>query len=160
MFLKEFFSTALFVIIDHHNILIHLGYSFRIVTAAIYLNSETREKMTDITIYHNPRCSKSRQTLALIEEKGITPEIKLYLEDVPSKEEIGSLLLKLGISARELLRKGEDAYKEKCLKDVSLSDDILIDAMVDSPKLIERPIVVKGEKAVLGRPPENVLDLI
>ena len=116
--------------------------------------------MTDITIYHNPRCSKSRQTLALIEEKGIMPEIKLYLEDVPSKEEIGSLLVKLGISARELLRKGEDAYKEKGLKDVSLGDDILIDAMVDSPKLIERPIVVKGEKAVLGRPPENVLDLI
>ena len=116
--------------------------------------------MTDITIYHNPRCSKSRQTLALIEEKGLSPEIKLYLEDVPSKDEIGSLLSKLGISARELLRKGEDAYKEKGLKDTSIPDADLIAAMVDAPKLIERPIVVVGDKAVLGRPPENVLELI
>lgn len=116
--------------------------------------------MTDICIYHNPRCSKSRQTLALLEEKGITPEIKLYLQNVPSKEEIGSLLEKLGISARALLRKGEDAFKEKGLKDTSLSDAALIQAMVEEPKLIERPIVVKGEKAVLGRPPENVLELI
>jgi len=116
--------------------------------------------MSDITIYHNPRCSKSRQTLALIEEKGITPSIKLYLEDVPSKNEIASLLSKLGISARELLRKGEDAYKEKGLKDTSISEDTLIEAMIESPKLIERPIVVKGDKAVLGRPPENVLELL
>ena len=116
--------------------------------------------MTDITIYHNPRCSKSRQTLALIEEKGINPNIKLYLEDSPSEEEIKSLLSKLGIDARKLLRKGEDAYKERGLKDTSLSDDALIAAMTEAPKLIERPIVVKGDKAVLGRPPENVLELI
>ena len=116
--------------------------------------------MTDITIYHNPRCSKSRQTLALIEEKGIQPEIKLYLTDVPSKQELRSLLTMLGIEARTLLRKSEDAYKEKGLKDTSLSDDALIDAMIDAPKLIERPIVVKGNKAVLGRPPENVLELL
>lgn len=116
--------------------------------------------MTDITIYHNPRCSKSRQTLALIEEKGITPTIKLYLEDVPSAEEISSLLSKLDISARELLRKGEDAYKERGLKDTSIADDDLIKAMTEAPKLIERPIVVKGDKAVLGRPPENVLELM
>ena len=116
--------------------------------------------MTDITIYHNPRCSKSRQTLALIEEKGINPNIKLYLEDSPSEEEIKSLLSKLGIDARKLLRKGEDAYKERGLKDISLSDNALIAAMTEAPKLIERPIVVKGDKAVLGRPPENVLELI
>ena len=157
MFLKEFFTTALIVIIRHHNILFVLSRPTR---TALKLNFTECMKMTDISIYHNPRCSKSRQTLALIEEKGITPEIKLYLQNVPSKEEIGSLLNKLGISARELLRKGEDAYKEKGLKDTSLSEDALIEAMVDAPKLIERPIVVAGEKAVLGRPPENVLELI
>jgi len=118
------------------------------------------KNMTDITIYHNPRCSKSRQTLALIEEKGITPTIKLYLEDVPTKAEIQSLLSKLGIDARALLRKGEDAYKERGLKDTSISEDALITAMTEAPKLIERPIVVKGDQAVLGRPPENVLELI
>lgn len=116
--------------------------------------------MTDITIYHNPRCSKSRQTLALIEDKGITPTIKLYLEDVPTKDEISALLAKLGIDARALLRKGEDAYKERGLKDTAISEDALITAMTEAPKLIERPIVVKGDKAVLGRPPENVLELI
>ena len=113
-----------------------------------------------ITIYHNPRCSKSRQTLALIEEKGLSPEIVLYLENVPSADDIYSLLKKLGISARDLLRKGEDAYKENNLKDKDLSDEFLVEKMTEFPKLIERPIVVKGDKAVLGRPPENVLDLI
>lgn len=113
-----------------------------------------------VTIYHNPRCSKSRQTLALIEEKGIEPEIVLYLETPPSSDTLNDLLGKLGISARQLLRKGEDAYKENNLKDDSLSDGQLVAAMVEFPKLIERPIVVKGDKAVLGRPPENVLELI
>lgn len=113
-----------------------------------------------VTIYHNPRCSKSRQTLALIEEKGIEPEIVLYLETPPSSDTLNDLLGKLGISARQLLRKGEDAYKENNLKDDSLSDAQLVAAMVEFPKLIERPIVVKGDKAVLGRPPENVLELI
>ena len=113
-----------------------------------------------VTIYHNPRCSKSRQTLALIEEKGIEPEIVLYLETPPSADALTDLLGKLGISARQLLRKGEDAYKENNLKDDSLSDSQLVAAMVEFPKLIERPIVVKGDKAVLGRPPENVLELI
>lgn len=109
-----------------------------------------------IRIYHNPRCSKSRQTLALIEEAGITPEIILYLETPPSASDLKTLLKKLGISARELLRKGEDAYKENNLADKSLSDAQLIEAMANFPKLIERPIVVKGTRAVLGRPPENV----
>lgn len=116
--------------------------------------------MSQYTIYHNPRCSKSRQTLQLLEDNGITPEIVLYLETPPSAADIKALLGKLGITARDLLRKGEDAYKDNNLKDDSLSEAQLITAMVEHPKLIERPIVVKGQKAVLGRPPENVLSLI
>ena len=113
-----------------------------------------------VQIYHNPRCSKSRQTLAILEENGISPEIILYLEDTPNAETISSLINKLGFTARELLRKGEDAYKALNLKDSALNDTFLIEKMVEFPKLIERPIVVKGEKAVLGRPPENALKLI
>ncbi|MFT6031108.1 MAG: arsenate reductase [Oleiphilaceae bacterium] len=113
-----------------------------------------------VQIYHNPRCSKSRQTLAILEENGIKPEVILYLEDTPNTKTISSLLNKLGITARELLRKGEDAYKELNLKDSTLNDIFLIEKMMQFPKLIERPIVVKGEKAVLGRPPENALKLI
>ncbi len=116
--------------------------------------------MPDYTIYHNPRCSKSRQTLALLEENGIEASIILYLEDNPSASDIKQLLTKLGISARELLRKGEEAYKTFNLADTSLSEETLINAMVEAPKLIERPIVVRGSKAVLGRPPENVLKII
>lgn len=116
--------------------------------------------MSKFTIYHNPRCSKSRQTLQLLQDNGVEPEIVLYLETPPDASELKSLLKKLGISARELLRKGEDAYKENGLADSSLSDAALIEAMVKHPKLIERPIVVKGSKAVLGRPPENVLGLV
>lgn len=113
-----------------------------------------------LTIYHNPRCSKSRQTLTLVEEKGITPDIVLYLDTPPSPAELADILAKLGISARDLLRKGEEAYKEQGLADQSLSEDALIKAMCETPKLIERPIVIKGNKAVLGRPPENVLELL
>ena len=116
--------------------------------------------MSDITIYHNPRCSKSRQTLALIEEKGISPEIVLYLETPPTAAELKGLLGKLGIPARQLLRKGEDDYKSLGLADDSLTDDALVQAMASHPKLIERPIVVTGKRAVLGRPPENVLELL
>ncbi|MBY6213150.1 arsenate reductase (glutaredoxin) [Microbulbifer agarilyticus] len=112
------------------------------------------------TIYHNPRCSKSRQTLQLLQENNIEPEIVLYLETPPDAAALKTILGKLGIAPRDLLRKGEDAYKELNLKDTTHSDDDLIDAMVSHPKLIERPIVVKGDKAVLGRPPENVLELI
>lgn len=112
------------------------------------------------TIYHNPRCSKSRQTLALLEENGIKPDVVLYLEDSPNAESLAVILAKLGISARELLRKGEEAYKSLELKNEALSESQLIEAMVQHPKLIERPIVIKGEQAVLGRPPENVLSLI
>ncbi len=116
--------------------------------------------MSDFTIYHNPRCSKSRQTLALLEENDIKPELVLYLDTPPTAPELSELLRKLGISARALLRKGEEAYKENGLADTALSDEQLIAAMVATPKLIERPIVVKGQRAVLGRPPENVLALL
>jgi arsenate reductase len=116
--------------------------------------------MSDIQILHNPRCSKSRQTLALLEEKGIEPEIIKYLDTPPSATELKQILQKLGISARDLLRKGEDDYKALNLKDPSLSEDELIDAMVKHPKLIERPIVIRDNKARLGRPPESVLDII
>jgi len=115
--------------------------------------------MSDVTIYHNPRCSKSRNTLALLEENGVSPEIVLYLETPPGEAQIRDLLGKLGISAAELVRKGEDAYKE-CGLDKESSEDEIIAAMASHPKLIERPVVVRGDKAVLGRPPENALALI
>lgn len=108
--------------------------------------------MSNIRILHNPRCSKSRQTLALIEEKGISPEVILYLEDTPSAKELTDILKKLGISGRDLLRKGEEDYKKLHLANMDLSEDKLIEAMVMHPKLIERPIVIKGTKAVIGRP--------
>ncbi|MGQ9425967.1 arsenate reductase (glutaredoxin) [Gilvimarinus sp. F26214L] len=113
-----------------------------------------------VTIYHNPRCSKSRQTLAILEEKGVQPRIVHYLETPPDAATLKGLLAKLGISPRELLRKGEDAYKDNELNNPQLSDEELIGYMVRFPKLIERPIVVKGDTAVLGRPPENVLGLL
>jgi len=116
--------------------------------------------MTDIQIYHNPRCSKSRQTLALIEEQGISPVVVLYLENTPDAAALKTILSKLGISARELLRKGEQDYKDNDLKNPDLTEDELISKMIEFPKLIERPIVVKGDQAVLGRPPENVLELL
>ena len=112
------------------------------------------------TIYHNPRCSKSRQTLQLLQEHGIEPEVVLYLETPPTADTLTSLLGKLGIGARDLLRTGEDTYKQLQLKDSNLSDAQLIEAMIQHPKLIQRPIVVKGNRAVLGRPPENVLELL
>tara|TARA_B110000091_G_scaffold3799_1_gene3831 strand:- start:533 stop:871 length:339 start_codon:yes stop_codon:yes gene_type:complete len=110
-------------------------------------------------IYHNPRCSKSRQTLALIQENGVEPEVVLYLENIPSTEELRDLLSKLEITPMQLIRKGEKDWKEN-YKGKELSDAQLIQAMIAHPKLIERPIVVKDNKAVLGRPPENVLELI
>lgn len=116
--------------------------------------------MADFTIYHNPRCSKSRQTLALLEENGETPEIVLYLQSPPAEADLRALLEKLGLEPRELMRKGEAIYKDKGLADANLSDGQLIAAMVAHPVLIERPVVVKGDRAVLGRPPENVLDLL
>jgi arsenate reductase len=116
--------------------------------------------MSKVTLYHNPRCSKSRQTLQLLEDNGVSPDVVLYLDTPLVADEINALLKKLGIGARDLLRKSESAYKENNLNDTGMSDADLVAAMVAFPKLIERPIVVKGMKAVLGRPPENVLVLV
>lgn len=117
--------------------------------------------MTEQTrIFHNPRCSKSRQTLALLEEHGITPEVVLYLETPPTVDELKVLLSRLGRSPRDIIRKGEEAYKTRELSNSSLTDEQLIEAMVAHPKLIERPIVVHGERAALGRPPEAVLEIL
>jgi len=115
--------------------------------------------MNDYTIYHNPRCSKSRKTLALLEENGIEPRVVLYLETPPDAGQIRNLLSKLGLSAAELVRRSEDAYKS-CGLSKDSSESQLVAAMAAHPKLIERPIVVRGKRAVLGRPPENVLELI
>jgi len=113
-----------------------------------------------LTIYHNPRCSKSRQTLGLIEDSGAVPEIVLYLETSPDADEIKALLGKLGFDdPRDLMRRGEAIYKELGLKDEN-DPEALIAAMAAHPKLIERPIVVRGEKAILGRPPESVNALL
>lgn len=113
-----------------------------------------------ITIYHNPRCSKSRQTLEILEQNGIEPDVVRYLETPPDKTELKTLLAKLGIGPRDLLRRGEAAYKEQGLANPELTDEALIEAMIAEPRLIERPIVVSGDRAVLGRPPENVLSLL
>ena len=113
-----------------------------------------------IRIYHNPRCSKSRATLALLQEQGLEPEISLYLESPPDFAELSSILKKLGKSPRELMRKGEAEYREQKLDDEALSADELIRAMVATPRLIERPIVVAKERAAIGRPPESVLDIL
>ena len=113
-----------------------------------------------VTIYHNPRCSKSRQTLALLNENGITPKIREYLKEVPTAEEINEILKMLGKEPRELMRKNEAEFKEAGLEDNSLSRDQLIDAMVAYPKLIERPIVIKEGEARIGRPPESVLEIL
>jgi arsenate reductase len=116
--------------------------------------------MTQITLYHNPRCSKSRQTLALLEANGVQPQLRLYLEQVPTREELESLLIKLGIPARELLRTSEASFRDMDLADTSLADTELLAAMVREPKLIQRPIAIAGTRAVVGRPPENVLELL
>ena len=109
-------------------------------------------------IYHNPRCSKSRQTLTLIQENGITPEIIEYLNSPISTSELESLLEMLNIKPIQMVRKGEQIWKEN-FKGKDLSDDEIVHAMVEYPKLIERPIVVKKGTAIIGRPPENVLSL-
>jgi arsenate reductase len=113
-----------------------------------------------IKMYHNPRCSKSRQTLALLQERGIEPQIIEYLSQPPSKSQLKKILSLLGMQPRDLMRKNEAQYKDNHLDDPSLSKDQLIDAMIQHPKLIERPIVVVGEKAALGRPPENILEIL
>ncbi len=110
-------------------------------------------------IYHNPRCRKSREGLAILEESGVSFEVVDYLKEIPSKVELKEVLGYLGIPAEKLLRKGEAIFKEN-YKGKTLSEDEWIAAMVEHPKLIERPIVVKDNKAVIGRPPENIKDLL
>lgn len=114
----------------------------------------------EIIIYHNPRCSKSRQTLELIRQRDIEPVVIEYLQNPPTHLQLDSILRGLDMQPRDLIRKGEDAYKEMGLADESLGRDQLIDAMIKSPKLIERPIVVAGDEIVIGRPPELVLDIL
>ena len=113
-----------------------------------------------VKIYHNPRCSKSRQTLALLEEKGLEPDIVHYLKTPPSPAELSKVLDMLGMAPHDLMRKKEAPYKDNNLGDEHLDQDTLIRAMVDNPILIERPIVVANGKAALGRPPEAVLDIL
>ena len=114
----------------------------------------------EITIYHNPKCSKSRKALEIIKSKNIEPIIILYLVNKLSKTEVENLLSKLGLSIRDILRTGEDEYKNNNLKNENLSDDKLIEFLVKFPKLLQRPIVVKNSKAVIGRPPENILNIL
>lgn len=116
--------------------------------------------MNGTRLYHNPRCSKSRGALELLRERGIEPEIVAYLETPPSPAELRELLEALGLPARALLRTGEDEYGELGLADETLPDSALIDAMSTHPRLIERPIFVRDGRAVIGRPPERVLELL
>ena len=112
-----------------------------------------------LTIYHNPRCRKSRETLDIINEQGTEVKVIEYLSHVPTKDELASLLKKLNLSAVDIIRKGEPVYKE-LYKGKELTEDEWIEAMISHPKLIERPIVVKGDEAILGRPPQNVIKLL
>ena len=117
--------------------------------------------MMSVTLYHNPRCSKSRATLALLEAQGVVVKIRLYLEQVPSSDELTDLLSMLGMDdVRQLMRHGEEAYKLENLANTQLSQSELITAMIKHPKLIERPIVVHQGQARIGRPPESVLEIL
>ncbi|MEJ2059795.1 MAG: arsenate reductase (glutaredoxin) [Gammaproteobacteria bacterium] len=114
----------------------------------------------EVVIYHNPRCSKSRETLKLLEERGIHPHVIEYLKTPPNAEEIAHLLDLLGLDPRELMRTNEAEYKEASLDDPGLTRETLIHALVQRPKLLQRPIVVAHGKAAIGRPPENVLGIL
>lgn len=116
--------------------------------------------MSEIVLYHNPRCSKSREALALLQSRELAVSVVPYLETPPDAATLRALLAKLGIGARQLLRTGEDAYRDLNLADPALDEDALVAAMAAHPKLIERPIAVRGARAVVGRPPERVLELL
>ena len=116
--------------------------------------------MTDLTLYHHPRCSKSRGALELLQARGLAPTVVKYLEEPLNAAQLQGLLGKLGISARQLLRTGEDEYKSLNLADASLSEAQLIAAIAQHPKLMERPILETADKAVIGRPPEAILELL
>jgi len=116
--------------------------------------------MTIISIYHNPECSKSRAALALLEENDVSPEIIYYLETPPSIEDLKSLLGKLGLQLQDIIRRSEDDYDELGLDDETLSEEIVLDLLQKHPHLLQRPIVIKGDKAIIARPPEAVLSMI
>lgn len=116
--------------------------------------------MTDLILYHNPRCSKSRGALELLQARSMQPTVVRYLDTPPSEAELHALLAKLGLSARQLLRTGEEEYQSLGLADTALTDAQIIAAMARHPRLIERPILIAGDKAVIGRPPEKVLELL
>ena len=116
--------------------------------------------MPELTLYHNPRCSKSRAVLALLEENDISPELVYYLDNPPDAKELKSLLKKLDLNVRDILRRSEPEYETLGLDDESLADEIVLDLLVKHPRLLQRPIVVAGNKAVIGRPPENVLPFL
>jgi|TARA_B110000879_G_scaffold21406_1_gene27208 arsenate reductase len=117
--------------------------------------------MMSVTLYHNPRCSKSRATLALLAANGVIPNIRLYLEQIPSTQELEELLSMLGMNdARDLMRKGEEAYKLNQLDSIHLTQAELITTMVNCPGLIERPIAIHQGQARIGRPPESVLEIL
>lgn len=117
--------------------------------------------MSELKILHNPRCSKSRQTLQILHDQGLEPQIIEYLKSPISAAQLTDIINQLGFSsARQLLRKGEEAYKEQNLADQSLSEEALVNAMLNNPKLIERPIVLFNGKAAIGRPPESVLSIL
>ncbi len=113
-----------------------------------------------VKIYHNPRCTKSRQTLQLLKDRGIEPEVIEYLKTPPSFEELSDIIDKLGIKPRDLIRKQEAEYKANGLDDNQLDNEAIVRAMVNNPILIERPIVTANNKAAIGGPPENVLDIL
>lgn len=117
--------------------------------------------MSSVQILHNPRCSKSRQTLTLLQEKGIDVEVTEYLKHPLTREQLEAIATKLGASSpRDMMRTKETEYKELALGESTVTDEQLFDAMVSVPKLIERPVVIKGNKARIGRPPESVLDIL
>lgn len=116
--------------------------------------------MTELTLYHNPRCSKSRGALELLEQRGLAPNIVRYLETPPSVAELEQIVARLGIEPRQLLRTGEDEYKTLNLADPALTNADILSAMAAHPKLIERPILIAGDAAVIGRPPEKVLEIL
>ena len=116
--------------------------------------------MTAMTLYHNPRCSKSRNALQLLQERGFSPTIVRYLETPLNAAQLQTLLSKLDLNIRQLLRTGEDDYKALGLSNLQLTDKQLFDALLSQPKLLERPILVVGDKAVIGRPPETILEIL
>ena len=116
--------------------------------------------MSDFTIYHNPRCSKSRDTLKLLRDHGVDPEVVEYLKDPPDRTELRKIIRALGIPARELIRRGEKLFKDVGDAEIRYSDSAAVNLLAEHPKLIERPIVMCGNQAVIGRPPEQVMELL